>query len=517
MRNQCTECDEFEGKCKCKRPSFQQVSESKDWISVESKVSKIPDVTEIIKGKIGNLFVESIMYDNQPCFLVNDNGRIRKSIRETIDGVIYAPITQERGYPSYSFDKLYLDLLINNPPTKESILDEISELVDFYLVADQTTKSLVLGDLLLTYSMEWIDTVHFPYVVGETESGKSTILHLFRRIGYRPQYGEDIPAADIYNFLGEGEEATGIILEDEAQEMAGVNREKIRMYKNSYSRGATKARIVGADSNNKRQKFYKTFCFKVFAGERIPEDKGFKERCPKIFMSEGTPQGNIKRITPEAEDTIHLLRNKLLFWKVANYHKGLDDVDSGLQRRDQELYEDFLRVVSGTKYYGDCLKAVTFFVNQRHSEIYNSIEARIFKILKPLLVNNSIELEIFWNLLTGIDRQTELKGILEKESFIVYDYGKKITRNWLSKLFIEKFKGSKIIKWEYPDEKLDKRVKITKYVFQEEIFDKLSVKYNFGDVEDSPEVVQGDEGGELSRDVADLADHVDRSMKKDVL
>jgi len=197
MRNQCTECDEFEGKCKCKRPSFQQVSESKDWKSVKSKETKTPDVTEIIKGKIGNLFVESIMYDNQPCFLVNDNGRIRKSIRETIDGVIYTPITQERGYPSYSFDKLYLDLLINNPPTKESILDQLGKLVDFYLVADQTTKSLVLGDLLLTYSMEWIDTVHFPYVVGETESGKSTILHLFRRIGYRPQYGEDIPAADI--------------------------------------------------------------------------------------------------------------------------------------------------------------------------------------------------------------------------------------------------------------------------------------------------------------------------------
>lgn len=197
--------------------------------------------------------------------------------------------------------------------------------------------------------------------------------------------------------------------------------------------------------------------------------------------------------------------------------QGLDDIDSGLQRRDQELYEDFLRVVSGTKYYDDYLKAVTFFINQRHSEIYNSIEARIFKILKPLLMNNSIELEAFWNLLTGIDHQTEIKGILEKESFIVYDYGKKISRNWLSKLFIEKFKGSKIIKWEYPDEKLDKRVKITKYVFQEETFDKLSVKYNFGDVEASPEVVQGGKGGELSSDVSDLADHVDHSTEKGTL
>ena len=132
-------------------------------------------------------------------------------------------------------------------------------------------------------------------------------------------------------------------------------------------------------------------------------------------------------------------------------------------------------------------------------------------------MNNSIELETFWNLLTGIGHQTELKGILEKESFIVYDYGKNISRNWLSKLCIEKFKGSKIITWEYPDEKLDKRVKITKYVFQEETFGKLSVKYNFGDVEASLEEVQGGEGGELSSDVSDLADHVDYSTEKGAL
>jgi len=132
-------------------------------------------------------------------------------------------------------------------------------------------------------------------------------------------------------------------------------------------------------------------------------------------------------------------------------------------------------------------------------------------------VNNSIELETFWNLLTGIGHQTELKGILEKESFIVYNYGKKISCNWLSKLFIEKFKGSKIITWEYPDEKLYKRVKITKYVFQEETFDKLSVKYNFGDVETSLEAVQGGEGGEISSDVSNLADHVDHSTEKGTL
>lgn len=499
----CQTCRNDVLACSCDVPNLIPMVKKRP--KTGTKDSKAPDVKEIIKGKIGSLFVESIIYDNAPCFLVNDNGKVRVSERETVDGVIYAPIgIQERGYPHYTFDKMYLKLLINNPPTKEHLLDEINGFVDRYLVADQSAKSLVLGDILLTYSMEWIDTVHFPYVVGETESGKSTILHLFRRLGYRPQYGEDIPPADIYNFLEDGEEATGIILEDEAQEMAGTNRDKIRMYKNSYSRGATKARIVGADSNNKRQKFYKTFCFKAFAGERIPEDKGFQERCPIIFMSEGNPKENVKRPTAEALEKITLLRCKMLFWKVLNYHQGLGDINTGLIRRDQELYEDFLRVMSDTKYYDDCKLAVEYFVNQRHEKIYNSLEARIFKILKPTLNDNSIELAVFWDFLTNIKLQTELKGLHDKESFIVYDFGKKISRQWLSKLLIEKFKGTRFVKWEYRDGNLVQRTKVTKYLFDPEVFAKLSVKYNF-DGETSPKLVQVGELGELA-DQADQAD-----------
>ena len=88
----CTECFETRKKCECPTEHFMEFLGSKEASKFKKKENKVPDVQEIIKGHIGGIFVESIIYENQPCFLVNDNGKIRKSSRETIDGVIYAPL-----------------------------------------------------------------------------------------------------------------------------------------------------------------------------------------------------------------------------------------------------------------------------------------------------------------------------------------------------------------------------------------------------------------------------------------
>ena len=484
MHYQCDECD-VEGKtekdvrkngCKCRIMPTQFLDPEDHKESKKRKSSKEELKLEVtkIKGKIGQNYVESVIVDDKPHFLCNVDDELKLAEKITDGEIVYRPLgADECGYFPYKYDKTVLNLLKDNPPSKEEILDQIKSIIDDYIDISERDKHLIMGDLLLSYCQEWIDTLHFPFFVGETESGKSTALHLFRWLGYRCLYGEDIPNADIYNFLGTDEEATGTICEDEAQEIA-VNREKIRTYKNSYSRGALKPRILSVDSRHKRQVYYKTFCLKLFAGERVPEDKGFKERLAIVHMIEGSPKYNIKRLNGEQKEKLNHLRNRLLVWKVLNFNKGLEHFESNLKKRDQELWEDFLSITYNTKYFQASKKVVEYYIKQRHQSIWNSLEARIFKLIMDKINNKlSIRLESFWYYLT--QEQVDFAGSLDKETFYPHEFTKKVTRNFLSKLFDEKFQGKKNIKYETIE---DRKHQITEYVFEPKILQKLVEKYN---------------------------------------
>ena len=467
------------------------------------------------KGKIQGKFVESIIIDEEPRFLCYDLKTSKLSIEkqfETEENIIKPLDVNQYGYIPYEFTKPEIDQALKNKVSKNILFDEIKKQIDRYLVLREIDKHLVLGDAFLTYEQEHISTLHFLYVVGETESGKSTILHLFRWLGYRCLYGEDIPNADIYNFLGTDEEGAGVIAEDEAQGLF-KHSEKIRTYKNSYSKGSKKPRIIQTQ-NSKKQVFYFTFCFKIFAGEVIPEDKGFKERLAVIHMLEGQPKSNIKRLNKEEKKELLTLRKALLIYKLQNTNNELPKVETGLIQRDQELWADFLGVVNDTKYFEKCKETVAYYVNQRHESIWNSIEARILKLVKQKLDSNlNLSLEVFWNHLINI--QDELPGRLDKETFYPYDFGIKVTRHYLSSLFEAKYQAVRITTYK-TDEK-GKKHKITVYRFGSDVLEVLSKKYNIKDLKTSQPVLIGGNGqqGQLTPNKADQVDQVDHLKNTD--
>lgn len=454
----------------------------------EGKEQKEKPRIKKVKGTIGEYYVESILKDNKPFFICVKNGDI--SFKESIEDEdkIYRPLEPEEcGYFSYHFTTEELEKLTNTTLSKENLLNEIKEKIDYYIDLGDIDKNLILIDLFLSYCQEWINTIHFPYFVGETESGKSTALHLFKHLGYRCLLSEDLPDANIYNFLGLDEEGTGTICEDEAQDLA-LDKDKIRTYKSSYSRGSVKPRVVNSDSKDKKQVYYKTFCFKLFAGEKVPDDKGFRERLAIVHMTEGLPSGNIKRVSESEKYVLEKLRNALLIWKIQNIKTGLEKHESGLTKRDQELWEDFLTVAYGTKYYDKAKEVSEYYVKQRHQSIWNSLEARIFKILKESIDKDKNEIisDDFWQELTQKETnekgivsgkgRNDFKGTLDKLTFFPNDFNRKVTRNTIAKLFEDKFQGVK----HTIEDKTDagKRHQVTKYQFKKEILDKLSIKYN---------------------------------------
>ncbi len=487
--------------CKCPDPLYFPNEKEKS-----GKKPKEKKVVKKVKGSIQGFYVESIIVDDQAKFLCVDKITKNLSLKDkfvTEDNIIEPLQASECGYLPYRFRSSEINRVLTKEINKEKLLDEIKKQIDKFLVMKDIDKHLVLGDILITYEQERISTLHFPFFVGETESGKSSVTHVFKYLAYRCLYGEDIPNADIYNFLGTDEEGTGTIAEDEAQDL-GKNKEKIRTYKNSYSKGSLKARIV-TTQNSKKQVYYKTFSPKIFAGERIPQDKGFKERLAIVNMLEGKPSSNIKRVTSEEIDELIKLRNALLIYKIQNVTKPLPNFESGLEQRDQELWEDFLNIVSDTKYFEKCKETVKYFTKQRHEVIWNSLEAKIFKVLKKTLdQENQVSLEQFWIFLT--EDQDILTGNLEKQTFHTHEFGTKVTRNSLAGIFTDKFQGKK--KGVYSIDKNGKKHLTTKYRFEKDVLDVLTRKYNIENENSDYEINSSGRSG-VSGQPENKSDHVD--------
>lgn len=433
-----------------------------------------------LKGWICNKYVESVFVDKIPTFLVKCKGIEGVSVEHEIkcNGKVYRPLERhEFGYKPYDFTSEDIRRLDSETISNEKILEDVLKIVKHYVAAPLRDQILITGEILLTYCQEWISTVHFPFFVGETESGKSTVLHLALWLAYRCVVSEDWPNADVYNFLGTVNEGGGTICEDEAQEM-GRNHEKIRTYKNSYSKGSVKPRVI-MTQYGRYQTFFKTFCCKWFAGENVPHDKGFLERLVIVYMLGGKPKGNLKSASLREQQFLKELRNKLLIWKMQNIGKEFPRIETGLSGRNQELWQDFLSIFHGTKFEDDAKQVTDFYLKQRKESIKDSLEAKIFRSIKPLL-DQGMEVSSIsiWHSVTNSD---ELPGKIDEKTnntFYLDEDDRKLTKNLVADIVRFKFQAKKKTRYEKTE---SGRKKITSYIFDEEIVRFLSEKYHAED------------------------------------
>lgn len=440
---------------------------------------KVPDVQTVVKARLGNDYFESIILNGRPAFLCNINGKVQTLERFTHNDTIYEPIPKDCcGYAEYEYTKKEIDFFKDKSADKQYLLNKAWQITNIFIDASDIVKTLITVDLVLSYCLEWIDSVHYLYFVGETESGKSTALHLFKNLGFRCLYSNGLGHANIYNFYGNAEEACGIICEDECQDL-WRHPDKIATYKNSYTRGSIKP-IILLTSNMKKQIFYKTFGLKLFAGENIPHDKGFMERLAIVHMVEGTPEGNIKRPTEKEKETLRTLRLGMLYWKVSNIHDGLPQVESGLKNRDAELWDDFHRVAKDTDFEERTKKVVDFYTKQRHEAIWNSLDAKLFKLVLNQLNEYRVKAGRFWNNLTT--EQDEIPGELKDRLFYPNEFNKPISRNYISSIFIDKFGAKK----QTIRKKVERKIQQTvEYVFDPKILERLANKYHLEDTLES--------------------------------
>ena len=165
----------------------------------------------------------------------------------------------------------------------------------------------------------------------------------------------------------------------------------------------------------------------------------------------------------------------MLVWKMQNIKNGFPKIESELEGRDRELWNDFLSLFNDTKFQEDAKKTSQYYLGQRHDAIQDRNEPKILTIIKPMIEENSkVSFRRIWDAIINSD---ELPGDLDSSKSTFHPhFGEKISRNTLSHILIEKFHAEKV--------KLDgKRPQIRYYRFDMEVINILSKKYG---IEDHP-------------------------------
>lgn len=104
--------------------------------------------------------------------------------------------------------------------------------------------------------------------------------------------------------------------------------------------------------NGRVQNAYCTFCYKAFAGERLPDAitaNGFNERTIPLNCYDGNPKYDIAEIiSPAGEqeyqellDQIEHLRNLLLIYRMIHYFEPIQNPIIRLKNRERQLRAEF--------------------------------------------------------------------------------------------------------------------------------------------------------------------------------
>ena len=318
---------------------------------------------------------EAIYRNDKPAFLVVNIGNFK--VLETItcnDQTYYPKDTKRIPYEPYGY-------FPGAVPNREELFWKVRNEFRSFIDVEDIYRDIWASCVLLSYHQEKLQTVPYVFVYGDNESGKSTVLQVFKTLCYRPLYGVTVPAADIYGYLDDID-SIGTLLEDEIQ---GINKDfdKVKIYKAGYKQGAVVPRTL-ITQHDRIIKFYNTFCFKACASERIPLVKGFRERFLETPMIEGFPIKEWADINEEDLKRLQDLQNMLLKWRLLSRGWKLPDLEVSMRGRLKELWKPLLQITHGLTVYKTLVDFVKEQKGERLATKQNTLEGHIVKVITEI-------------------------------------------------------------------------------------------------------------------------------------
>lgn len=206
----------------------------------------------------------------------------------------------------------------------DTLFQKVKAQWNLYIDNGKEHNIMCTGDTIFTYFQDKLGTTHYDFFVGDNGTGKSNNLHMFNVLAYRNVLSSDMTAPNIYQLLGNDKHGVVTICEDEADSI-DEDRAKMGIYKDGAT---TNVHVFRTDiSFGRKQLRFKTFCFKAYAAEELPDvrrAKGFRQRCITFKCTHGSPRYDIAEVIEPGGDkklqallnNLFMLRNMLLVHRL---------------------------------------------------------------------------------------------------------------------------------------------------------------------------------------------------------
>jgi hypothetical protein len=213
--------------------------------------------------------------------------------------------------------------------TLDTLYRKVKAIWSKYIDADDFHISICAADTIFTYYQDKMGLTHYLFFIGGNDSGKSNNLLVLKYLAYRNFTSTGMTVANVYQFLGSGEEGQGTLCYDEADRI-DEDRLMMAILKNGYSKGFPVPKID--TSFGRKQMKFNTYCVKAFAAERFLDPvnaKGLIQRCIELQCYAGDPRYDIAEVTDETgaeefqdlKDELNDMRNILLVVRLLHFTK----------------------------------------------------------------------------------------------------------------------------------------------------------------------------------------------------
>jgi hypothetical protein len=348
-----------------------------------------------------DLLAEAVLIAGQPRFLVSkrDGGSISIESSIKVDHKILIPLRRE-SYLSkpYSFSteqQLHGCIAAARHLTLGDLYVKVKSFCQLFIDADKNHLSILAADTTYTYYQDRLGLTHYLFFIGKPGSGKSNNLTLINLLSYRNFMITDMTAPNVYQFLGNQKEAIGTLCIDEANSI-DEDRKLMEICKSGYITGK---RVARTDTSNGRvQNAYYTFCYKAFAGERLPDGphaNGFNERIIPQHCYDGNPKYDISEVISPAGaqeyqellDRMEHIHNLLLIYRLTHFFEPISMVPVKLKNREKQLFISLIRMFQNQdeSVWSEIRSVIGHFILERRKRQLDTFPAFLYGLVKRLI------------------------------------------------------------------------------------------------------------------------------------
>ena len=314
-----------------------------------------------------------------------------------------------------------------------SLFQKIKAQWNLYIDNGKEHNIMCTGDTIFTYYQDILGTTHYDFFVGDNGTGKTNNLHLFNLLAYRNVLSSEMTAPNIYQLLGNDKDGVVTICEDEADDI-DEDRAKMKIYKDGAT---TNVHVFRTDiSFGRKQLRYKTFCFKAFAAEELPDArkaKGLRQRRITFKCAYGSPRYDIAEVIEPGGDKklqgllndLFKLRNMLMVSRLLHYYNEMPNVELNIKDREKQLFKPTFRVFQNSPKTLEELKlGINKYLSDYRKRRSNTFHAALYKVVTGLIKRErTIELK-FTLIWTSVKDELQGKNIPNKSmSFECADFG----------------------------------------------------------------------------------------------